>query len=769
MLAIPSLSLRHVCLTVFLASALSAAPPLRSGWVYVPGAQDMIGAGKWGCVSGLTASANSLTVQAGSGYNTITNTTGPLLQVTGDFSVLTTLSTSSSNSGSGVFLTLVGALNTGANWWDGLKRLDVGLAGNAIGVSYWTGGSASGTGVTMPLPEGLSGTVDLEVARISNQIVVFAGGMQVGAFADPGLFAAGRVYLGFNVAPGNTLTVTSLAAAMPQGGSGALSAPYLQTVARSGTGLRDAAAAGGLLIGAAVDPSHFSDAGYAQTLGREFNLVVAENAMKFAATEPAPHQFNFCAADQILQYAQANGMQVRGHNLVWQQALPGWLTSGSYTPAQAADILREHIETVLGHYKGQLIDWDVVNEAIAYGAPYGAQPSYWLNQLGSGYVDLAFQWAHAADPNAKLFYNDTGGEGLDAKSEAVYSLVSGMVRRGVPVNGVGLQMHITASSPPPMADISANIARYAALGLEVHITEMDVRVPVDSGGAATGASLSAQAVAYQNVLAACQANPNCTALLTWGVTDSYSWIPGSYPGFGAALLFDTKYNAKAAVNSIQSRLGGRGKPPVIFTNGIVIHGGRSTVVSPGSLVDIYGSDLAGAQVNVNGREAPVYYQSADLVVFQMPFETGTGSVLVQVKNAAGASLSNAITVEAAAPSILTYGDNWGVVQNQDFSVNSATNCAAAGSYLTAYLIGTGPLDQPIPTGAPTPLSPLANETLKTTATVGGVNAPVVFAGMAPSLTGVMQVNLQAPSKSGILPLQIRVGAFPSNTVSICVR
>jgi endo-1,4-beta-xylanase len=288
----------------------------------------------------------------------------------------------------------------------------------------------------------------------------------VGGFNAPGLFASGQVFLGFNVAPNNTLTVLALAAAMPSSGSSvALSAPWLQVAKLTGSGLRDVAGPSGLLIGGAVDPAHFSDPGYVQALGREFSLIVPENAMKFAPTEPAPHQFNFCAADRIVAYAQANGMKVRGHNLVWQQDLPSWLTNGNYSSADAAVILQEHINTVMGHYKGQLIDWDVVNEAISYSAPYGSQPSYWLNQLGSNYIDMAFQWAHAADPSAKLFDNDTGGEGVGAKDDAVYNLVQGMVNRKVPINGVGLQMHVDLTSAPSQADISPNMARLAALGL----------------------------------------------------------------------------------------------------------------------------------------------------------------------------------------------------------------------------------------------------------------------------------------------------------------
>src|SRR5664280_472513 len=522
-------------------NGFSATP--RSGWVLVPGAEDLIQTGSWSCNPSVTNGANSFTVSAGTGYSTIVNTSGPVLKTTGDFSVLATFSASS---GAGAFLTLVGALNTGSDWWNGLRRLDVGFGSNTIFANYWTGSSSSATTQPTQVAAAVNTPISLEVARIGNQIVVFVNGAQAASFADPGLFASGLVYLGVNVAPQNSLTVLSLAASMPAGSNVTLFAPYLQVAARSGTALRDLAEPAGFLVGAAVAPADFTDPGYVQAVGREFNLVVPENAMKFAETEPAAHSFNFCTADQIVAYAQANGMKIRGHNLVWQQDLPSWLTGGNYSAADAAAILKEHIDTVAGHYKGKLIEWDVVNEAIAYGAPYGPQPSYWLDQLGSGYIDQAFQWAHAADPNVKLYYNDTGGEGLGAKSDAVFNLVKGMVGRGVPINGVGLQMHVGLTSAPSQADMSTNFARLGALGLEVHITEMDVRVPTP----ASAASLAAAAVIYQNVFSACTANSNCTAVLTWGVSDAYSWIPSQYPGFGAALLLDAQYQPKPAYAAV---------------------------------------------------------------------------------------------------------------------------------------------------------------------------------------------------------------------------
>lgn len=765
----------------------AASITLRGGWTFVPGAQDLIQAGQWGCTAGVTSASAALYIAApSSGYSTPINTAGPRLQVTGDFSVIATLS----NPGTaGSFLTLVGTLNTGSVWWNGLVRLDVGVANKAVLVNYWTGSSADATAHSYPLPGGAQDPITFEAARIGGQITVFVNGTQVGSFADPGLFASAQTYLGFNVAPGETLNVTALAAAMPAGSNVTLYSPGLLVAARTGSALRDLAAPFGLLMGTAADASLLPQPAYSQALGREYGLIVPENDLKFAETEPAAHQFNYCGGDQLLAFAQANGMKMRGHNLVWELDLPGWLTGGSYTAAQASSILQEHINAVVGHYKGQLVDWDVVNEAISDTAPYGLKASYWLTQLGSNYVDMAFQWAHAADPNAKLFYNDYSGEGLGGKSDAIYNYVKGMLSRGVPINGVGLQMHVTPGNVPSHANIAANMARLAALGLEVHISEMDVQLPVDANGNASASNLAAQATTYQNVLAACQVAPNCTGFLTWGFSDAHSWIPSTYPGYGAALPLDANYQPKPAYAALSGNLRSNSAVrPAIAPDGIVIHGGSTAVVSPGSLVDIYGTNLAaapataqgfpltpslgGVQVTVDGTAAPLYYVSPGQVDFQIPYATPVGSALVQVSSNGVAGIAAAVTVQPAAPSLLTYVDAAGstraVVQNEDYSINSAANCAAKGSYLTAYLIGSGPLDNVIPTGAAAPSSPISNETLTTTATLGSLPATVTFAGMAPGFVGLMQVDLQTPDVSGNIPLQVQVGTYLSNQALVCV-
>ena len=192
-------------------------------------------------------------------------------------------------------------------------------------------------------------------------------------------------------------------------------------------------------------------------------MLTPENAMKFGLVHPEPDRYDFADADYIVGFAEAHGMQVRGHNLVWHFQLPTWLTEGTWTRDELIDILHQHITTVVGHYRGRVAAWDVVNEAIADDG--SLRDTIWLRGIGPEYIDMAFRWAHEADPDALLFYNDYAGEGLGAKSDAIYALVQGLLERGVPINGVGLQMHVSLRWSPQPQDVAANMERLGALGL----------------------------------------------------------------------------------------------------------------------------------------------------------------------------------------------------------------------------------------------------------------------------------------------------------------
>ena len=315
--------------------------------------------------------------------------------------------------------------------------------------------------------------------------------------------------------------------------------------------LRALAESHGRRIGAAVDADALArEATYREVLGREFNLVTPENAMKFGPLHPEPDRYDFEQADAIVDFAEAHGMQVRGHTLVWHNQLPRWLTTGQFSRDELVAILREHIQTVVGRYRGRVAAWDVVNEAIADDG--SLRDTLWRQVIGPEYIELAFRWAHEADPEARLFYNDYGGEGLGRKSDAIYALVEGLLQRGVPVHGVGLQMHLDLRLRPSAGEVAANIRRLGELGLSVHITEMDVRIP----SPATQTSLARQATVYREMAEVCLAGEPCEALVFWGFTDRHSWIPGFFPGAGAALIFDANYRPKPAYEALQGALAG---------------------------------------------------------------------------------------------------------------------------------------------------------------------------------------------------------------------
>ncbi|MCT2583569.1 endo-1,4-beta-xylanase [Actinophytocola sp. S1-96] len=312
--------------------------------------------------------------------------------------------------------------------------------------------------------------------------------------------------------------------------------------------MRDHAEARGFLIGTALATGPLSgEASYRDIAGSEFNVVTAENAMKWDATEPQQGQFNFSGADQIMDFAEANGQTVHGHTLVWHNQTPGWVQNLDANAMRTA--MRNHIDTVVGRYAGRIPSWDVVNEVFNENG--GMRDSFWYQRLGESYIADAFRAARAADPNAELCINDYNVEGINAKSTAMYNLVSRLRGQGVPIDCVGIQGHLSIQYGFPN-DLRQNIQRFADLGVDVKITELDVRVstPADANELAT------QATYYRNVIDACLAVSRCDQLTVWGFTDKHSWVPDTFPGEGAALPYDQNYQPKPAYQALHDALAG---------------------------------------------------------------------------------------------------------------------------------------------------------------------------------------------------------------------
>jgi endo-1,4-beta-xylanase len=307
--------------------------------------------------------------------------------------------------------------------------------------------------------------------------------------------------------------------------------------------LRELARTRRLWIGAAVMASPLvHDSAYAATARREFNIVTTENALKFEPLRPAPDEYDFQEADLIVKFARTNGMRLRGHTLVWKRQLPSWLTAVRRSREDVIALLRDHIHTVVGRYRERIYAWDVVNEAVQLQGEEDSPPlraTFWLETIGPEYIDLAFRFAREADPQARLFYNDGIGSRRGPKAEAVIAFVRSLLRREVPLNGVGLQLHVSLTRPPDVVGLTSVMRELSDLGLEVHVTEMDVATDGYSGTQEEKEARQAQL--YGQILKACLTTPRCTTFVTWGFTDRYTWL---YPD--TPLPFDADYRPKPA-------------------------------------------------------------------------------------------------------------------------------------------------------------------------------------------------------------------------------
>jgi endo-1,4-beta-xylanase len=331
-------------------------------------------------------------------------------------------------------------------------------------------------------------------------------------------------------------------------------------------------------IGAAVDAN--GPMTHGELLTKHFNSVTPENEMKFASLQPTEGQFTYGPADGIVDYAQRNGMKVRGHALVWHSQNPDWLWSGpgggTVSKPTLLARMKAHIDAVARHFRGKVYCWDVVNEAVMNDGhlrgpdePEG-QKSRWLEIAGEEYIAEAFRYAHAADPDAKLFYNDFYNY-IPAKQQAIYELMKKLLDAGVPVHGVGLQAHLNIEpSADPMnqayyqhvENMEKAIQLYSSLGLEVQVTEMDMSLYIPGvtytqdtfyTAATFTAELKArQAARYKAFFDMFRRyHQALTGVTLWGIADDNTWLSEfmsmrkDFP-----LLFDDRHATKPSYDSV---------------------------------------------------------------------------------------------------------------------------------------------------------------------------------------------------------------------------
>jgi endo-1,4-beta-xylanase len=322
--------------------------------------------------------------------------------------------------------------------------------------------------------------------------------------------------------------------------------------------LRELAGAKNLLTGSAFSFAQMARPDMAELLIRECSMVICENELKWGQTQPERDGYNFAHADAMVAFARAHGQKLRGHNLCWHQSNPAWLEA-TLTPGNAAALLRRHIQVVAGRYRGKIHSWDVVNEAIHLEDrnAHGLRNSVWLKNLGAGYIELAFRAAAESDPGAILTYNDFGVE-QDApdqqrKRDAVLALLRDLRARGVPVQALGIQSHLTAHPDPPrFRELPGFLKELGKMGLQVFITELDV----DDRDLPADIAKRDRMVAdvYRDYLRTVLAQDHVRAVLTWGLADRDTWLDTYHPrGDGQKkrpLPFDAELRAKPAFSAM---------------------------------------------------------------------------------------------------------------------------------------------------------------------------------------------------------------------------
>jgi endo-1,4-beta-xylanase len=352
----------------------------------------------------------------------------------------------------------------------------------------------------------------------------------------------------------------------------------------AGSTLKAAAEADGRYFGTALTDSDLSVGSETAIAGAQFDMVTPGNEMKWDTTEPSNGSYNFGPGDQIVQFAQSHGMRVRGHNLVWHSQLPSWVSNLPLNQVRSA--MESHITTEATHYKGKVYAWDVVNEPFNEDGSLRADAFY--NAMGTGYIADALRTAHAADPSAKLYLNDYNIEGVNAKSNALYNLAQSLVAQGVPLGGIGFESHFILGQVP--SDMQANMQRFANLGLDVAVTELDDRIQLPT----SSAKLQQQATDFAAVTRDCLAVSRCVGVSQWGVDDAHSWIPGTFPGYGAATMYDSNSQPKPAYSATLSALGGSSSG-----GGGTTTSGELHAVGAGKCLDVpNASTTAGTQLQI---------------------------------------------------------------------------------------------------------------------------------------------------------------------------
>ncbi|MCX6180340.1 MAG: endo-1,4-beta-xylanase [Bacteroidetes bacterium] len=377
----------------------------------------------------------------------------------------------------------------------------------------------------------------------------------------------------------------------------------------------------GKYIGTAVNDNFFNNpsangADYETIVKKDFNVLVAENAFKMGsilANKPADplnlklSDLNLSYVDKLISFTQSNNIRLRGHNFVWYAFPPSWLTTeaANWSEAQLYSFTKQYITLLAGHCKGKVAEWDVVNEAINDNStPALRSADTWYAKATSpqAFIDSCFYYAHAADPSADLFYNDYSIEtSYSNKQSSMLTVIQGMVDRGVPINGVGLQCHFESgvnTGDWVYTEVGKVMDKLGVMGLKCNVTELDLRI------CGSASSITEQADEYKHFVNILLTKSNCNSLLLWGFTDKSSWIPGFFSGCGEALIYDNNYQPKPAYTAMKEALQASNSVKITNANSIaaVVYPNPST----GNFMLSSSADILKISVfNVQGKEISV--------------------------------------------------------------------------------------------------------------------------------------------------------------------
>lgn len=479
-----------------------------------------------------------------------------------------------------------------------------------------------------------------------------------------------------------TVTIGLLTVALPTTGASA----------DSDATLRELAAKEGILIGSgATNPTYLDEPKFGEVLAEQFNSLSPENELKWKFVQPTEGDFEFGGLDQLVDFAEDNDMVVKAHGLISQCCNPEYVTDVT-DPDELRAVMKTHFNTIMDRYAGKMDRWDVMTEPFSTFGGTGLAPNHFYEVLGEDYIAEAFRIAHAADPEAKLFINEALVEFYPAKRQELYDLVAGMVADGVPIDGVGFEMHETQAGPEPGV-ITEMTKSYQKLGLEVAITELDVHTyDVDQ-----------QTQIYGDVMAEALA-AGIRDISFWGFTDkhAYTWLPGAKP-----LMFDEEYNPKPAYYATRDALrnfvsasSAAGAGTLSNTSGWThgLHDGNYSVKmnlwhgTPGSFFRLYENDkLVAARVptTVSGTSQSVVTEFKDR-------PNGTYAYRAELINSKGTTSTNTTTVtvtDAAPGKPVVSHDNWDKDGTFTATANLwwGTNATSYTFYLDGAVVGEGQL------------------------------------------------------------------------------